>query len=64
MRLISFKRKLKRVSLINKCKKVEMVMEKLLCCRYFGESACKRVFSVNQVKRLGRHGGEECVGGE
>ena len=51
---ISFK-KLKRVSSINKCKKAEMVMEKLLCCRYFGESACKSVFSVSQVKRLGRY---------
>ena len=30
-------------------------MEKLLCCRYFGESACKSVFSVSQVKRLGRY---------
>ena len=46
---------LKRVSSINKCKKAEMVMEKLLCCRYFGESACKSVFSVSQVKRLGRY---------
>ena len=48
-------KKLKRVSSINKCKKAEMVMAKLLCCRYFGESACKSVFSVSQVKRLGRY---------
>lgn len=48
-------KKLKRVRLINKCKKAEMVMEKLLCCRYFGESACKSVFSFIQVKRLGRY---------
>lgn len=48
-------KKLKRVSSINKCKKAEMVMEKLLCCRYFGESTCTSVFSVSQVKRLGRY---------
>ena len=27
----------------------------LVCCRYFGESACKSVFSVSQEKRLGRY---------
>ena len=48
-------KKLKRVSLINKCKKAETVMEKLLCYRYFGEKACKSMFSDNQVNRLGRY---------